>query len=323
MSVRNINNDSTRPASQLAIWTAMVAIYLVWGSTYLAIRFAVTTIPPFYMASARFLLAGSVLFLFRRLSGDPLPRLKEWRSAGIIGLFLLLGGNGGLVWAEQRIPSSLAALLVGTVPLWMVMIDALKPGGKWPRWQVMIGVVIGFGGIALLFWPGQMVGGSKVDLTGALVVLIGSIAWAIGSLYARKASLPSSPLLGTSMEMLIGGISLLLVGTLAGEANQINLQVITTQSFLGVGYLVVFGSLVGFAAYTWLLRVAPTSLVSTYAYINPLVAILLGYLFANETLSIRTLIAAAIILGSVVLTTRAPRIVPASPSPVSYLSGDD
>jgi drug/metabolite transporter (DMT)-like permease len=307
----------------MAIWAAMVSIYIFWGSTYLAIRFAVATIPPFYMASARFLMAGGILFLFRRLAGDPLPTWKEWRSAGIIGLFLLLGGNGGIVWAEQRVPSSLAALLVGTVPLWMVIIDALKPGGKWPKWQVMIGVVIGFGGITLLFWPGQAVGGSQVDLTGALVLLVASIFWAIGSLYSRKAILPSSPLQGTSMEMLVGGIGLLVAGTLSGEASQLSLQTISAKSLFGVGYLVVFGSLVGFAAYTWVLRVAPTSLVSTYAYVNPLVAIILGYLFANETLGIRTLIAAAIILGSVVFSTRIPKTRAESHNPISFSSGDD
>jgi drug/metabolite transporter (DMT)-like permease len=323
MSLKSAINHQLQPANKLAIWAAMVTIYIVWGSTYLAIRFAVATIPPFYMASLRFLLAGGILFLFRRLAGDPLPTLKEWRSAGIIGLFLLLGGNGSLVWAEQRIPSSLAALLVGTVPLWMVIIDALKPGGKWPRWQIMAGVVIGFGGIALLFWPGQNVGGSKIDLIGALVVLIGSIAWASGSLYTRTATLPLSPLLGTSMEMLVGGVSLFLVGSLSGEATQINLQLISTKSLLGMGYLIVFGSLVGFATYTWVLRAAPTSLVSTYAYVNPLVAIMLGYFFANETLGIRTIVAAVIILGSVLLTTRAPKTVPTSPSLVSFSSGDD
>jgi drug/metabolite transporter (DMT)-like permease len=213
--------------------------------------------------------------------------------------------------------------MVGTVPLWMVIVDALKPGGKWPSWQVITGVVIGFGGIALLFWPGQTMGGSNVDLTAALVLLVGSICWAIGSLYSRKAQLPSSPLQGTSMEMLVGGMGLLIAGTLSGEAGQLNLQSITAKSLLGVGYLVIFGSLVGFAAYTWLLRVAPTSLVSTYAYVNPLVAIVLGYVFANETLGLRTLIAAAIILGSVVLTTRAPKTRAETPSPVSFSSGDD
>lgn len=152
-----------RPAGQLAIWAAMITIYLVWGSTYLAIRFAVETISPFYMASARFLIAGSILFVFRWLAGDPLPKWREWGSAGIIGFFLFVGGNGGVVWAEQKVPSSLAALLYGSVPLWMVIMDGLKSGGKWPSWQVISGVAIGFAGIALLFWPGQALGGSIVD----------------------------------------------------------------------------------------------------------------------------------------------------------------
>ena len=290
-----------KPTSQVSIWMAMISIYLVWGSTYLAIRFAVVTIPPFLMASFRFIVAGLILFVFRTIAGDPWPTWKEWRSTSIIGIFLLVGGNGGLVWAEQRVPSSLAALLVGTVPIWMILIDWIRTGGKKPSNKVLLSVIIGFVGMTVLFWPGRST--ETIDITGAVVLVIGAISWAFGSLYSRNAIIPASPLQGTAMEMLAGGLGLFLVGTLTGEIGQVNFHAITTQSALGVFYLIVFGSLIGFASYTWVLRVAPISLVATYAYVNPLVAIILGYFIASENLGVKTFVAAAIILGSVILTT--------------------
>ncbi|MCL4562542.1 MAG: EamA family transporter [Chloroflexi bacterium] len=293
--------------SRLAIWAGLLTVYVVWGSTYLAIRFAVYTIPPFYMAGVRFLIAGAALYMVRRLVGDKRPTRIEWRSAATIGFFLLVVGNGGVVWAEQHVPSGLAALMVGTVPLWMVLIAMFRPReGQRPGWQTLLGIGTGFLGIGLLFWPGRGdVVAESVGLAGAAVLMISAIAWAYGSLFSQRAVLPSSPLLGTSMEMLAGSAGLFLLGTLSGEASQVNLSTISTQSLLGLVYLIIFGSLIGFAAYTWLLRVAPTSLVSTYAYVNPLVAIFLGNILGNEILTSRTLIAAAVILGSVILTTTA------------------
>ncbi len=314
MSSGNRFVSNPKQASSLSIWIAMITIYIVWGSTYLAIRFAVATIPPFYMASIRFLAAGIILFAYRIFKGDPWPTWKEWRSAAIIGLFLLVLGNGGVVWAEQQVPSSLAALLVGTVPLWMIIINAIKPGGRWPNRKVVLGVTLGFGGIVLLFWPAQSGGAEPFQITGILVLMFSAIFWAFGSLYSRTAVLPASPLLGTAMEMLSGGTGLFLAGTMTGEMQTMNSQLITSQSMFGVGYLIVFGSLIGFAAYTWALRAAPISLVSTYAYVNPVVAIIVGYLFAGEVFSVKTLIAAAIILGSVILITSPSRkrVVPES-----------
>ena len=291
------------PQKQTAIWVAMVTIYIVWGSTYFAIRIADKTIPPLYMASVRFLIAGTILFIYRLLSGDPFPTKLEWRSARTIGLFLLLGGNGGVVWAEQRVPSSLAALIVGAVPIWMVLMDIIKHRGRKPNGRVLGGIILGFSGIMLLFWPGGSNEANRIDPTASLVLIGSSISWAFGSLYSRNAKLPISPLMGTSMEMLAGGFGLLLFGTILGETRQLNFHTISTSSLAGLIYLIIFGSLVGFVAYTWLLRVAPISLVSTYAYVNPLVAIIIGYIFGNETFTSRTLIAAGIILGSVVMMT--------------------
>ena len=287
-----------------AIWAAMISVYIIWGSTYLAIRFAIETLPPFLMAGIRFLIAGAILYVVRRIRGDAKPSREEWGSAAMIGILLLVGGNGGVVWAEQWVVSGVTALLVGTAPLWMILIDALHPGGRRPsRWAIW-GLVLGFVGIGVLIGPPQTANhGGNVDLVGAVVLILASLSWAIGSLYSRQASLPISPLLGTGMEMLAGGAGLLLLGILTGEIGQLNLAAISTRSLLGWGYLIVFGSWVGLTSYTWLLRTAPTPWVSTYAYVNPIVAVFLGYFLAAEPLTLQTLIAAAIVVGSVALIT--------------------
>lgn len=291
-----------KSASPVAIWAAMITVYIIWGSTYLAIRFAIETLPPFLMAAARFLVAGGLLYAWRRLAGDARPRGFEWRAAAVVGLFLLLGGNGGVVWAEQFVPSGVAALLVGTTPLWMVLLDALR-GKRRPTPTLILGVLIGFAGIAVLVNPFQST--DRINIPGAIAVVLAALLWATGSLYSRNAPLPSSPLLGTSMEMLTGGLGLLVFGTLVGDWGRIDWAGISGRSLGGLFYLVIFGSLVAFTAYTWLLRNAPTPLVSTYAYVNPVVAILLGFIFFAEPLNGRVLVAAAIIVSAVVLITRA------------------
>ena len=318
MQTESIKNGTSQSPLPWTIWAALVAVYLVWGSTYLAIRFAVETIPPFMMASARFLSAGVILFAWRRAAGDPAPSKVEWRSAAIVGMFLLLGGNGGVVWAEKRVVSSVAALMVAATPLWMVLIDALRPGGKKPGVNAILGIVIGFFGIALLIGPNQLTGGEGgVDILGAVVLLVAAFLWSAGSLYSRTAKLPDSPLLGTSMEMLVGGACLLLLSVVTGEWRGLDVGAITTTSWISLGYLIVFGALVGYTAYTWLLRVAPTPLVATYAYVNPVVAVILGYFLADEPLTLRSFFAAIIIVSAVVLTMQqAPSKMPAV-SPVS------
>ena len=288
----------------MAIWAALITIYVVWGSTYLAIRFAVESLPPFLMGGVRFMLAGALLYVWRRVRGDAAPSKREWRSAAIVGLLLLLGGHGSVAWAEQWVASSVAALLLGTVPLWMVVIDALRPGGRRPDWRTAVGVLVGFAGVAVLIRPTPSTSDvGNVDLLGAVILILGAFLWSVGSLYSRGAPLPSSPLLATSMEMLTGGAGLVLLGTLSGEWGRLNLAAISARSLWAWAYLIVVGALLAFAAYTWLLRVASTSLVSTYAYVNPLVAILLGHLLAGEPLTPRILAAAATIVGSVALIT--------------------
>jgi drug/metabolite transporter (DMT)-like permease len=282
----------------------MGSVYLIWGSTYLAIRIAIETLPPFLMAAIRFLIAGGILYLIRRSRGDAPPSRSEWTSAIIIGILLLVGGNGGVVWAEQRVASGVAALLVGTAPLWMVLIESLNPGGRRPSRWAILGIILGFVGIAVLIIPSQLAGHrEEVYLIGAFVLIFSSLSWATGSLYSRHATLPSSPLLGTAMEMLGGGAGLLLLSFLAGEFRRLNLADISGQSLGAMVYLMIFGSWVGLSSYTWLLRVAPTPLVFTYAYVNPVVAVILGHLLAAEPLTLQIVIAAAIVVGSVALTT--------------------
>ena len=301
------------------VWAALLTVYIVWGSTYLAIRFAVETMPPFLMAGVRFLTAGLIMFAWRMAAGDRLPTRQEFRSTAIVGLFLLLGGNGCVVWAEQRVPSGVTALLIGSTPLWFVVIDALRPGGVRPGWKMIAGLVVGFLGIALLIGPDQFSDTAvHIDLVGAIVLLVAALLWASGSVYARDAKLPASPLLTSSLEMLVGGAALMVAGTLTGEWVRLDLAAINTRSYLGLGYLIVFGSLIGFAAYAWLLKNAPTPLVATYAYVNPLVAIFLGNLLAQEPLTPVIVLAALIIVGAVALinTTRsAPKKSVVSLSP--------
>jgi drug/metabolite transporter (DMT)-like permease len=304
--------DGEEQCMKVRIWIALLSVYIFWGATYLAIRFGVETIPPFLLAGVRFLITGVILFTWRILAGDRLPTRIEWRSAVIIGLLLLLGGNGGVAWAEQRVVSGVAALRIGSVPMFMVMIDALRPGGQRPGNRMVIGVLLGFVGIVLLITPSQWIGtGQGVDLVGALALLLSAFFWSLGSVYTRDAELPDSPLLVTGMEMLAGGVGLLLAATLTGEWARLDLGAVSQRSWMALGYLVIFGSFVGFVAYTWLLRVAPTPLVSTYAYVNPLVAILLGSLLAQEPLTPQVLISAVMILVSIALiNTRRSRTRP-------------
>jgi drug/metabolite transporter (DMT)-like permease len=287
-------------ASALKVAIALAAVYVIWGSTYLAIRFAIETLPPFLMAAARFLVAGGLLYGWARFKGAPRPSLAHWRSAALIGMFLLLGGNGGVVWAEQRVDSGLAALLVSTEPLWIVLLVWLRPGGQRPGLRVISGLLLGFAGLLLLVKPSPTGG---IDPVGAAVIVLAALSWAWGSLYSQRARLPESPLVTTGMQMLCGGVLLSLASLAAGEPAGFDPAAVSLRSVLALGYLVVFGALVGFTAYVWLLRAAPPVLVSTYAYVNPVVAVFLGWILANEPLTTGTLVAAAVILSGVALIT--------------------
>jgi drug/metabolite transporter (DMT)-like permease len=293
-------------ASAVGIWFALSVVYLIWGSTYLAIRFTVETTPPFLSAAARFIVSGSILYLWRAMAGDPSPTPIEWRNAAIIGIFLIVGGNGGVVWAARSIPSSLSALLVATVPLWMLLFDAVRSGGERPSLRAFSGICLGFCGAALLIgWTTN--DGTSENFYGALAVIIASVFWAIGSIYGKIFKLPSSPLLTTGIEMLAGGVGQMIVAFLFGEFETFNVEAISSRSGWAWTYLTMIGP-TAFVAYAWLLRVAPIPLVATYSYVNPLVAILLGYFLGKEIITVRLLLAAALIVGSVVLvsTSKSP-----------------
>jgi drug/metabolite transporter (DMT)-like permease len=289
--------------SRIKIITAFAAVYLIWGSTYLGIRFAIETLPPFLMAGTRFVLAGGLLYVWLRWRGAPRPKSIHWRSAVVLGGLMLLGGNGAVTWSEQWLPSGLAALLVATVPLWVVLLGWLLPGGKRPGGPVIAGLVIGLGGVALLVGPGSLSEGERVNLLGIFVILLGALSWSIGTLYSRRASLPDHPLLGTAMEMMAGGALLALAGTASGEWGRLSLQAVSLRSGLALAYLTIFGSLIAFSAYLWLIRATSPAQASTYAYVNPVVAVILGWIMAGERFSVLTLIAAAIIILAVVLIT--------------------
>jgi drug/metabolite transporter (DMT)-like permease len=291
-------------ASSLAVWSALTAVYIIWGSTYLAIRFTVETMPPFLSAAGRFIISGAFLYLWRRAAGDPVPTLEQWRNAAMIGIFLLVGGNGGVVWAAQFIPSSLSALLVATVPLWMILFDAIRHGDR-PGRTALVGILIGFcGAVLLVGWTASQA--SVEHFHGAVAVLAASCLWAVGSIHGKTAKLPASPLVTTGIEMLVGGTVLTFAGYIFGEHAYLDWTTVSLRSAVAWAYLTAIGP-VAFVAYAWLLRSAPIPLVATYSYVNPLVAILLGYVLGNEVLTPRILLAAALIIGSVVFVSAPKR----------------
>ena len=288
---------------RLRIALAFLSIYTIWGSTYLAIRFAIETFPPFLMAGLRFLMAGGVLYAWTRFRGAPSPTRANWKAATIVGGLLLLGGNGGVVKAEQVFPSGLTAILITTVPIWMALVELLRKDRIVPTPQVVLGLVLGFGGVVLLVGPGDLAGSSGLNPLWAGVLIFAAFSWATGSVYSRKASLPEKPLLGSGMEMLAGGVLLLVVSLVSQEWVGFQASSVSFLSLVSFIYLIVFGSLLGFSSYVWLLTKTTTARVSTYAYVNPVVAVFLGYFLAKEQLTVRSLLASSVIVIAVVVIT--------------------
>jgi drug/metabolite transporter (DMT)-like permease len=282
---------------------AFAAIYIIWGTTYLAIRLAVETIPPFFMAGTRFLIAGIITFVILRARGIPIPKRFHWRSVVIIGAFLVVGGNGLVTWSEQQIPSGIAALVVATVPMWITLFGWLIYRGARPSKQIVIGLAFGFIGIGLLIGPGQLLGTATFDLPSMLVLLLAPILWSFGSLYSRQANLPDNIFMSTAMEMLAGGVLLLIAGLLTGEAADLNVAKISRQSIVAMLYLTVFGSIIALTAYVWLLKTVHPSRAATYTYVNPIIAIFLGWLVLSEPLTPLMILAVVIILLAVVMIT--------------------
>ncbi len=297
----------------LKIGLALAGVYFIWGSTYLGIRIAIDTLPPLLMAGVRFLIGGGVLLLWAWARGADRPTAKLWKVSAISGILMLLGGNGAVVWAEQSVPSGLVALLVATVPLWIVLQDWASGRGGAPGTRTTFGILWGFAGVALLVTGSEIGMAGPQDLFGGILVLFGAGCWSAGSLVARYGARPASPALGNGMQMVAGGGALLLVGLLLGEPAAFDPTGVSTASVLAFSYLVVFGSLVAFSSYIWLLRNTTPAVASTYAYVNPGVALLLGWALAGEPLSARTGFAAFVILsGVVIITTQRTRGSPPS-----------
>jgi drug/metabolite transporter (DMT)-like permease len=287
-------------ALNVRIWAALVTIYVVWGSTFLAIAVAVRDLPPFLSMALRHLVAGALLFawVWYRRGGHLQLGRREWGAAFIFGGALFLVGHGGLAWAQQDVPSGVAALLVGTIPLWFAILARVAFGERLGR-RALVGLVLGFAGLALLVDPSGEEGAKPI---GVLVIAFSAFAWAAGSLWSRRLPLPQDTLLAAAMGMLAGGALLAVVSGLGGELDDARF---TADALTAIGYMVVVGSLIGFSAYVWLLKVAPASTVSTYAYVNPVIAVILGWAFNDEVITGRTLLAgAAIVVGVALMVSR-------------------
>ncbi len=287
--------------SRAAIFWSFAAIYVVWGSTYLAIRIMVSAAPPLLAGGTRFLVAGGLLYGWARWRGVPAPEPRLWGPALVLGSLFFLVGNGGVSWAETRLPSGLTALLAATSPLFTVLFESTRGGWRRPPFRVVLGIVAGLGGVALLVAPGEFIGGAHADLLGAAAITVAAMAWALGSVSSHALPLHPSPTLSTGMKMLAGGALLLVAGLAFGEGSRISAAAITPKAVAAWVYLIVFGSLIGFSAFTHLLRVTTPAKVSTSAYVNPLVAVALGWALLGETVTPRTVVAAAIIIGGVML----------------------
>jgi drug/metabolite transporter (DMT)-like permease len=306
----NTSNESPPPRGLVV--AAFAAVYVIWGSTYLGIRIAIETMPPFLMAGSRFLIAGAILYTCLRLKRVPAPGKSHWLNAVVVGGLLLAGGNGGVTWAEQVVPSSLAALMIAMVPLWIALLDWVRPGGLRPVRQSVIGILIGFAGMMMLVGFPFSLSDRAIDPVGALVLMGACLSWSLGSLYARYTPKPPSALMGIAQQMILGGGLLLLAAWITGEPARLDWAGISSRSLLAYLYLIGFGSLIGFTAYSWLLKASTPARVSTYAYVNPVIAVFLGWAIAGEALSWNTLRAAAVILlGVIIITT--PKDIAARP----------
>ena len=291
------------PPSRCALVLAFAAIYTIWGSTYLGIRIALETMPPFLMAAGRFLFAGSILFAFLKLRGARWPNAHQWIANSIIGTLLLLGGNGLVVWAELTIPSGITALLIGVGPLFIVLTEWAWPGGTRPTAITMAALLLGFAGVIWLAAPWQNSSNGGLNPAGVIAILGACVFWALGSIYSRHAKHGADPFISASLQMLGGGAMLAIVALLHGDFAGFDASTISARAWGAFGYLVGIGSLVGFSTFVWLMKHSPPARVATYAYVNPVVAVFLGWLILDEPITSRTLVASAIIIAAVAIIT--------------------
>lgn len=282
---------------------AFAAVYFIWGSTYLFIKYAIDTIPPFLMGSSRFLVAGGLLYGFARFRGATKPLLRDWRAAAITGVLMLGMGNGAVMWAELTVPSGVVALIVSSVPIMIVLIDWLRPRGVRPRTPVFLGLALGVIGMIILIGPRAIVGEGHVNESGVAVLFVGSLSWAFGSIITRGTSRTGSPLVFAAMQMLAAGVAMLITSIAIREPASFSLGDVSLRSGLSWIYLAVAGSIIGYTAYIYLLGAVGATKASTYAYVNPIIAVVLGWAFASEAIGMRTIVAAGVILGGVALIT--------------------
>lgn len=293
----------------VAIAAAFAAVYVIWGSTYLGIRFAIESLPPFLMAGARWVIAGVLLYAWRRASGDEGPTRLHWRNAAVVGGLLIVGGNGIVSWAEQYVPSSLTALLIAIVPVWIALLEWLR-NGVTPTARVAVGIGLGLAGVLLLVGPAAVTAAAGAGFTllvGVGLILLASFSWANGSLFSRGAARPSSMLLGASMQMIVGGGILVLMGMGSGELSRLDLPAVSARSWLAFGFLTLFGSVVAYSAYVWLLQVVRAEMVATYAFVNPIVAVILGVALAGEEFTTRTAAVTVLIVVAIAIIVTAPK----------------
>ncbi|MCU0634416.1 MAG: EamA family transporter [Gemmatimonadaceae bacterium] len=299
---------SVAPPPRTLLIAAFATIYVVWGSTYLAIRWVVEGAPPFLMASIRFAIAGALLYGWSRWRTGERPTREHWRNAAIIGAMLLGVGNGAVSWAVQHVPSGIASLVISATPLWLVILQRVGPMQRQPSMAELAGVGIGLAGVALLVLPtgGRGTGPHLIDSLGAVVLLVGCLSWAAGSLFARSAVLPRTPTMGPAMQMLTASVLLFVVAAVHGDLAGFDITRVRAVAWWSLLYLVVAGSLLGFTAFSWLMRVASPTLVGTYAYVNPVVAVILGVLLGGEVLPARAVLATVVIVSGVALVSLAP-----------------
>jgi drug/metabolite transporter (DMT)-like permease len=299
------------PPPRHALVLAFATIYLVWGSTYLGIRVAVETLPPFLMAGARFLVAGGLLAAWLAVTRGIRVTARQWRDNAVVGTFLLLGGNGLVVWAEQYIPSGLTALIIGSQPMMMVVTEWAWRGGHRPTLATGAGLLLGFAGVAWLAAPWERAAAGGLDRAGVVVLLAACAFWAFGAIYGRRVRAPAEPLTASALQMLCGGGALMLAAVLHRDLARFSLAAGSSRSWLAFAYLIVVGSLVGFSTFVWLMKHSTPARVSTYAYVNPIVAVFLGWLILGEPVTARTLSAAVVIVISVaIITTQSRRPAP-------------
>jgi drug/metabolite transporter (DMT)-like permease len=298
-----MNAQSTPKVSRALVIAAFAIVYVVWGSTYLAIRVVVETLPPFLSGGSRFVFAGALLYLFLKLRGFQSPTRSQWRHSTVTGLLLLVGGNGLVMWAEKSVPSGLAALIIALTPVWFVLLEWLRPRGVRPDLRTIVGVVIGFAGVLMLVSGRADRSHTAAHWWGAAAILTAGLSWAGGSLYSKHTPNTGSPWMNAAAQMICGGAGLLVCGVLFGEPFRTNWAQVSGRSLFALAYLVVFGSWIAFSAYVWLLQASTPARISTYAYVNPVIAVFLGWLVLGEAVTPRIFGGALVILAGVITIT--------------------